>query len=63
MYTYIASFNCIWSYLVGKLADVLFDVPGAFKYFRESTRGHCNAGKNGTSHLSICIIFENQHVR
>lgn len=63
MYIYTTVFDSICGYLVGLLADVLSDVPSAFDYFGEGARGHCNAGKNSTPHLSITIIFQNQHVR
>lgn len=46
-------------YLEGQLADVLFDVTGAFEYFGEGARGHGNAGEDSTSHLSITVIFQN----
>lgn len=49
-------------YLVGEDADVLLDVSGAFDDFREGKRRHCDAGKNGTSHFSVAVIVQNQHI-
>lgn len=50
-------------YLIRQFANIFFDVSSALEYFEEGPRGHCNTGQNGTSHLGISIVFQNQHKR